>query len=850
MADNFNRKEATPEVIATFLEGHDPQKRIVNLEYNYQDDFIKVYYRNDNDEKCVSTEPFYPFIWAKLGACLKMCDGDRKELRKTLIASNIWMKALDTKDNNGNECEEMQNGYRFMFYATKPMSYRNFLNFFKKVNCPVYGKRDDKVAVAKKNEKLFLVASPQEQFMIATGKRFFKGYDDYNQTLRMIFDLETEGLDPKTNRIKLNGIRLNRPVTVQGRTYEKFEKIFRITGDTEEEKNASELKVIDTMLRIIYTFRPDIITAHNGENFDWSFIIERCNQLGTSIQKISEVYFGGDYIYKDEKESILKLGGEIETFHKTIVPGTIVTDSLHAVRRAQALDSNMLKADLKYVTEYSDMKKINRVYVPGGEIDNTLVDEVERYAFNDENGDWYLYDPDCNHPFEFDGNPHRNFIAKFSNVTEGYKLVSGKYIVERYLYDDLYECDMVEHRYNTSNFLICKMLPVPFSRCCTMGTAGQWKALLMAWSYENNLAIPPFGESKSFTGGLSRLLSVGYVNNVAKFDYNSLYPSIILTWGISDSKDLMQSMLAFLEYVLTQREKYKKLKKKAGKLKGSLEKKLAEFNGTEEEKKELEKQLWQATFDESANDKKQLPLKILGNSFFGSYGAPNVFPWASTDCAERTTCTGRQCLRLMISYFKSLKYAPIVGDSFTGDTPLFIKWNDSGLIDIKPISEIMDESKIEIDALGREYDYSKKDYKVLCRNGWVEPSYCYRHKTNKDIYEVTDGETRVEVTQDHSLFNDKKEKIKPTDITKDTNLEYYTGKITDIRDEEYRDEYVIETAMQVANGEIDRIPMTYLNANAYYMKIFYNTFIKNYKDDVDYSKTCLAGLQYLKKMAF
>ena len=39
--------------------------------------------------------------------------------------------------------------------------------------------------------------------------------------------------------------------------------------------------------------------------------------------------------------------------------------------------------------------------------------------------------------------------------------------------------------------------------------------------------------------------------------------------------------------------------------------------------------------------------KILGNSFFGSYGAPNVFPWASVDCAERTTCTGRQALRLL-----------------------------------------------------------------------------------------------------------------------------------------------------------------------------------------------------------
>ena len=33
--------------------------------------------------------------------------------------------------------------------------------------------------------------------MISTGRRFFKGYDDYDDIIRMIFDLETEGLDPR-----------------------------------------------------------------------------------------------------------------------------------------------------------------------------------------------------------------------------------------------------------------------------------------------------------------------------------------------------------------------------------------------------------------------------------------------------------------------------------------------------------------------------------------------------------------------------------------------------------------------------------------------------------------------------
>ena len=64
------------------------------------------------------------------------------------------------------------------------------------------------------------------------------------------------------------------------------------------------------------------------------------------------------------------------------------------------------------------------------------------------------------------------------------------------------KCDKVEHDYNGSNFLICKMLTCPISKkCCTMGTAGQWKSIMLAWSYENN-SVPMFGKVKAFTGGL------------------------------------------------------------------------------------------------------------------------------------------------------------------------------------------------------------------------------------------------------------------------------------------------------------------------------------------------------------
>ncbi len=825
MAENLN-KEITDEVIETFLNGHDPQERIVNIEYSYRDNFMKVYYRNENDQKCMSMESFYPFVWARLDTCVSLCGGDRKKLKLLMQQCGIEVKSLEYTTKDGVEIPEMKDGYRFMFKARKPMSYTEFLDFFKKCDFPIYS--DKKI---NNIERPFLCVTPQEQFLISTGKRFFKGYDDYNQILRLTFDLETEGLDPTRHRIKLIGIKLNRPVIIRGKLYDNFERIYRLEGNTEQEKNASELKIIDTFLRIIYTFKPDVITAHNGENFDWSFIIERCNQLGTDIDTVSKPYFKGKTIYKNPKESILKLGGEVETFHQTVVPGIIVTDSLHAVRRAQATDSNFKEANLKYSAKYLETVKPNRVYVPGDIIDKTLIDETPSYAFNNNDGTWYK-------------------ISEDKPIKENYEVVTGKYIVERYLFDDLQECNDVELKLNTASFLLSKILPLSFQKCCTMGTAGQWKSLMMAWSYENNLAIPFAENTGKFTGGLSRLLKVGGCGPIVKLDYNSLYPSIILTWAIEDEKDISGATLKFLNYILTTREKFKGIKKSANKIVEKYEDKINSGQTlTPEENEEYHKAL--GTF--SAADKTQNQMKIMGNSFFGAYGSNlgSVYPWKSVKCAERTTCTGRQSLRLMISHFTKLGYEPIVGDSFTPDTPMFIKYKDSGLIDIKPIEELINEKEIKIDALGREYDYSKKDYYVLCRSGWVEPSYIYRHKTEKDIYEITDGEMKVEVTEDHSLFNSKQEKIKPSEITNKTELEYYTE---EVRPDGYTRYFATQApqakqmAMDLANGKIDRVPMKVLNYQEVYQKIFYDTFIENYKNDIKYSKTCLAGLQYIRKM--
>lgn len=805
--------EITTELVNSFLNGFNPMEHVISIECDYMDNKANIIYVNEDGEKRVKRDDFMPFLWAKNSACIRMFDGNRGTLRRKMREYNISVKALKVSDDNNIDnkpSERLENGYKYLFYTTRPTTYNRFLNFFTEAGTPIYEK-------AKKGErggsnKEFMAISPVEQHMIRTGIRLFKGYENYDDLKRLLFDIETQGLNPRVHAIDQIGIRTNKG----------FEKIITITGEGEERKK-NELNAIEEFLRIVAEEKPDIIAGHNSENFDWDFFIVRCEVLGSSFEELSLKYFKHP-IYKKKKEAILKLGGEMEYYHPTVAWGFNILDSLHAVRRAQALDSNMKSASLKYTTKYLDLKKPNRVYVPGNIITSTWNVMEEKYAFNNTNGDWYE-------------------ITDKRKLLDGYETKSGRYIVERYLLDDLWETDKVELKLNESNFLVSKILPTSFTRACTMGTAGIWKLIMLAWSFEHGLAVPALGENKKFTGGLSRLITTGYVDRIVKLDYNSLYPSIELSWWVKTPNDVCNIMLYLLEFILTNREKYKELKAEAGEKAKELSEKLKSIDKDSKRYDEAKKEIayWKA--EKMANDKKQLPLKILANSFFGSYGCPMVFPFGDVVAAEKTTCIGRQSLRLMISHFTKIGYRPIVGDSFTGDTPLFIKYDD-GKIDIKPIEKLI--GKTETDVLGREYDTSEKPYKVLCRSGWVKPEYIYRHKTDKPLYEVSEGDMSVTVTEDHSLFNDKQEKVKPSEIDGATKLEYYKDKIDESTDFRWLTKQRARImAKKILDGTIDRVSIALLNTkDMECVKAFLDEFEHMPLDT--FSKTCQAGILFLR----
>ncbi len=614
----------SPEVIENFLNGTNPLKYVVAIEASYSEPYVNLVINDPIQGKYIHKEKYKPFLWFKDEIKHHLYGGKRDLTKQAADRFNIRTKKLITSDSTGFSPDRLQNGYKFL--ATTFGSYNDLILFFKNGGVDVFDK---------KFNKLVFMFTPVEQFMIQSGVRLFKGMDDYNDLHRFQFDLETQGLSGKKDAIFQFGMKDNRG----------FEGVLETQGTTAQEKRDSERLNIRNFFNVIRELKPDIIAGYNSENFDWKFIFDRAERLGIDL---------GDFaIGLDDKTpikrrpSILKLGGDVESFEQTYIYGFNIIDIAHSVRRAQAINSNIKSWGLKYITQYSDIAKKNRVYVKGDSIYTVWSDNKNQYAFNNMNGDWFK-------------------ISDRMPIKEGYEIVTGAYIVERYLLDDLWETEQIDNIFNQAAFLISKMLPTTYCRSTTMGTATQWKLIMAAWSYENNLAIPETQQKRDFTGGLSRLLELGYSKNVVKLDYAALYPKTELTHNIFPDLDISGVMKGMLTYVVDTRDKFKFLTEKhkliVKKIKKEFDTNTSTY--TKEKIQELEEELKKNKATVNIYDKKQLPLKILANSWFGAYGAPYIFNWGDTNCAEETTCRGRQYLRLMVKYFtEKYGFTPLVGDT-------------------------------------------------------------------------------------------------------------------------------------------------------------------------------------------
>jgi DNA polymerase elongation subunit (family B) len=575
------------EVIEEFLNGSDPEEYIVGLEYEYRSNIIYKIIQDPVKGKIIRQDKLTPFLWVDDITSLNFYNGSKAMQRKKMMEYGITIEKLD---DGGNE--RLSNGYNFLVKSSK--GYRELLSFFRQGGINPW---DDDV------RKHFILLNPKEQYLIQKEKRLFKGLEEYEDVHRLVFDIETTGLDPETNKIILIGMKDNRG----------FVKIISAFGED------GEKQCIIEFFKYVKELKPTIFAGYNSAFFDFPFIIKRAEILGLDLSEHTQVFTTQGM---KEKTGMLKLANEVEEYKQHLIWGMNILDIAHSVRRAQAINSDIKSWGLKYITKYLGAEKDNRVYVDGAWISKIYLDNESHYM-NPKTGKYKkIGDPGT-----------ENLLEKHPN---SYEIWTGRKIVEQYLDDDLYETMVVDDSFSQSTFLLSKLVPTTYERVSTMGTATLWKLIMLAWSYKHNLSIPEKQDRRAITGGLSRLLTCGYSEQVVKFDYSSLYPSIQLVYDVFPECDVMGVQKSMLKYFRDVRINYKKLAAKHYKSDPELSEKY---------------------------NRKQLPIKIFINAYFGSLSAPQVFPWGDMDMGETITCVGRQSLRMMIMFFKKKGYVALVMDT-------------------------------------------------------------------------------------------------------------------------------------------------------------------------------------------
>jgi DNA polymerase, archaea type len=131
--------------------------------------------------------------------------------------------------------------------------------------------------------------------------------------------------------------------------------------------------------------------------------------------------------------------------------------------------------------------------------------------------------------------------------------------------------------------------------------------------------LEPDADGQSgFDGGTVQLLKSGLHRNVAKIDVSSLYPSIMLRYGICSRKDTENRFLGVLDYMRGERLRLKALGKSGDRA---------------------------ASFQEKA-------LKVLINGSYGFFGT-GYYSFNDYEAAALVTAYGRKILDLMVSVVES-----------------------------------------------------------------------------------------------------------------------------------------------------------------------------------------------------
>jgi DNA polymerase I len=322
--------------------------------------------------------------------------------------------------------------------------------------------------------------------------------------------------------------------------------------------DGDEKQMLEQLVERIQALDPDVIEGHNLFGFDLPYLAARAQALGVPLtlgRDGSELRFGSP------RQCII--GANSRTFTPAFAHGRHLIDTYLSVQRFDIGRGELEGYGLKEVAQQLGIAAPDRIYLEREQI------------------------PDLWHT-----NPET---------------------VRRYCLQDVHETRRLADLTLPTEFYQCQMLPDTLQNLATIGTGEKANLMFLRAYLAEGYAVPAPQGAREYPGGYTEVRQVGLIPRIVKADVESLYPSVMLRYGIKPRADHLNVFLPTLERL---RRLRLDAKARAKQTQGA------------------ESAYW---------DGLQNSFKILVNSYYGYLGSPLHFN--DYDAAEQVTLKGQELVK-------------------------------------------------------------------------------------------------------------------------------------------------------------------------------------------------------------
>jgi len=331
-------------------------------------------------------------------------------------------------------------------------------------------------------------------------------------------------------------------------------------------REMSEAEMLRECSRLIGERDPDVIEGHNIFRFDLEYMEARARQCGVELR------WGRDGSALRGHPSRMQVAERAISYRRYQITGRHIVDTWILVQHYDVGARDLESYGLKEVARHFGLASPDRTYLPPQDIPRIFKEDPERLM--------------------------------------------------AYALDDVRETLGVGRVLSQSYFVQAQMFPFDYQGVILKGNATKIDALLLREHLHRHRAVPAPSAGAPVAGGYTAVFYQGVAHRVLHVDVASLYPSLMLTFGIFPAKDA----LGILPLLLRDLREFRLAAKT-----------LAREAPTEEER--------------AYAGGLQQTFKILINSFYGYLGF-SMGHWNDFDAANRVTAEGRKLIRQVVDALK------------------------------------------------------------------------------------------------------------------------------------------------------------------------------------------------------